>query len=87
VTARVPSARTIIDGQLTDALRDAIGMPEGMCGRMMTGYLRRQGYRVAACTVDSLMGSEGLSGVVRGRQTPHHRSWRSKDPRRAPDLA
>ncbi len=42
--------------------------PGGMYGRRkMTAYLRRKGYRVAACSVDRLMRDEGLSGVVRGR--------------------
>jgi putative transposase len=46
-----PSARTITDAGLTDALRATIGTPEGMYGRRkMTAYLRRQGHRVAACT-------------------------------------
>jgi transposase-like protein len=70
----------------TDALRATIGTPEGMYGRRkMTAYLRRQGYRVAACTVDRLMRDEGLSGLVRGRQ---HRTTipGRKDSHRAPDL-
>jgi putative transposase len=82
----LPSARTIADAGLTDALRATIGTPEGMYGRRkMTAYLRRQGHRVAACTVDRLMRDEGLSGVVRGRR---HRTTipGGKDSRRAPDL-
>jgi putative transposase len=82
----MPSARTIADAGLTDALRATIGTPEGMYGRRkMTAYLRRQGHRVAACTVDRLMRDEGLSGVVRGRR---HRTTipGGKDSRRAPDL-
>jgi len=53
--------------------------------RKMTAYLRRQGHRVAGCTVDRLMRDEGLSCVVRGRR---HRTTISggKDARRAPDL-
>jgi transposase InsO family protein len=81
-----PSARTITDAGLTDALRATIGTPEGMYGRRkMTAYLRRQGHRVAACTVDRLMGDEGLSGVVRGRK---HRTTipGGAQSRRAPDL-
>ena len=65
----MPSARTVTDAQLTDALRATIGTPEGMYGRRkMTAYLRRQGHQVAACTVDRLMRDEGLSGVIRGRK-------------------
>ena len=81
-----PSARTVTDARLTDALRATVGTPEGMYGRRnMTAYLRRQGHRVARCTVDRLMRDEGLSGVVRGRR---HRTTipGGKDARRAPDL-
>jgi hypothetical protein len=81
-----PSPRTVTDAQLTDALRATIGTPEGMYGRRkMTAHLRRQGYQVAACTVDRLMRDEGLSGVIRGRK---HRTTipGGKDSRRAPDL-
>ena len=51
----------------------------------MTAHLRRQGHRVAACTVDRLMRDEGLSGVVRGGK---HRTTIPADRarRRAPDL-
>jgi putative transposase len=81
-----PSTRTITDAGLTDALLATVGTPEGLYGRRkMTAYLRRQGHRVAACTVDRLMGDEGLSGVVRGRK---HRTTipGGKHARRAPDL-
>jgi transposase InsO family protein len=81
-----PSARTNADAELTEALRATIGTPEGMYGRRkMTAYLRRQGHRVAACTVDRLMRDEGLSGVVRGRR---HRTTipGGTESRRAPDL-
>jgi putative transposase len=81
-----PSARTITDAELTDALRATVGTPEGLYGRRkMTAHLHRQGHRVAACTVDRLMGDEGLSGVVRGRK---HRTTipGGKHARRAPDL-
>ena len=57
-----PSARTVTDARLTDALRATVGTPEGMYGRRkMTAYLRRQGHQVAGCTVDRLMRDEGLS--------------------------
>jgi hypothetical protein len=80
------SARTITDAHLTDALRATIGTPEGMYGRRkMTSYLRRQGHRVAACTVHRLMRDENLAGVIRGCR---HRTTipGGKDARRAPDL-
>jgi len=80
-----PSARTVTDAQLTDALRATVGTPEGMYGRRkMTADLRRRGHRVAECTVDRLMRDEGLSGVVRGRR--HRITIPGKDARRAPDL-
>jgi putative transposase len=78
-----PSARTVTDAGLTDALLATIGTPEGMYGRRkMTAHLRRQGHQVAACTVDRLMSDEGLSGAVRGRK---HRTTipGGKDARRA----
>jgi putative transposase len=81
-----PSARTLTDAALTDALRATIGTPEGMYGRRkMTAHLRRLGYQVAACAVDRLMRDEGLSGVVRGGR---HRTTIAggTQSRRAPDL-
>jgi putative transposase len=41
-----PSARTITDAELTDALGATVGTPEGLYGRRkMTAHLRRQGHR------------------------------------------
>ncbi|MBF6303137.1 IS3 family transposase, partial [Nocardia amamiensis] len=61
-----PSARTVSDAYLTDALLATIGTPEGMYGRRkMAPYLRRQGHQIGIGTVDRLMRDEGLSGVVR----------------------
>jgi transposase InsO family protein len=80
-----PSARTIADAYLTDALRGTVGSPEGMYGRRkMTAYLRREGYRLAACTVDRLMRDEGLFGITRGRR--HRTTIADKDAARAADL-
>jgi putative transposase len=57
----------VTGAHLTDALRATVGTPAGMYGqRKMTAYLRRQGHRVPACTVDRLMRDEGLSGGVAG---------------------
>ena len=51
----------------------------------MTAHLRRQGHRVAACTLDRLMRDEGLSGADQGGK--HRNTIASgKDSRRAPDL-
>jgi putative transposase len=62
-----PSDRVVTDAYLTDALRATTDGPESLYGRRkMTAHLRRQGHRVATCTIDRLMRDEGLSGVVRG---------------------
>ena len=45
---RRPSARTVTDAHVMDALRATVGAPEGMYGRRKTtAYLRRQGHQVA----------------------------------------
>ncbi|GAS97474.1 ISRs2 transposase [Mycolicibacterium canariasense] len=80
-----PSARTLSDAHLTDALLATVGSPEGMYGRRkMTAHLRREGHRVAACTVDRLMRDEGLSGITRGRR--HRTTIPDKNAARAADL-
>ncbi|WP_435592762.1 IS3 family transposase [Nocardia sp. bgisy118] len=64
---RPPSDRVVADAHLHDALRDLQNCPEAVYGRRkMVHYLRRQGFDVAFCTVDRLMGQLGLTGVVRG---------------------
>ncbi|MGV0853896.1 IS3 family transposase, partial [Mycolicibacterium phlei] len=80
-----PSARTITDAHLTNALLGTVGSPEGMYGRRkMTAHLRREGHRVAACTVDRLMRDEGLSGITRGRR--HRTTVADRNAERAADL-
>lgn len=80
-----PSARTLADAHLTDALLATVGTPGGMYGRCkMTAHLRREGYRVAASTVDRLMRDEGLSGITRGRR--HRTTIADKNAARAVDL-
>jgi putative transposase len=82
---RPPSARTVSDALLTDALRATADQPERLYGRRkMTSLLRRQGHRVAACTVDRLMRDEQMSGVLRGR--PIRTTIPAKDGIRAGDL-
>lgn len=81
-----PSARTVSDAYLTAALRDTVGEPEELYGRRkMYRHLRRKGHNSAACTIDRLMGDEGMSGVVRGKR---HRTTiqGGKNSTRAPDL-
>ena len=64
-----PAARTVSDAIVMDALLTTVGAPEGLYGRRkMTAYLRRSGLAVAQCTVDRLMRTLGLAGVVRGRR-------------------
>jgi putative transposase len=81
-----PSARTISDAYLTNALLATVGEPEELYGRRkMVRHLRRQGHYAAGCTVDRLMRDEGMSGVVRGKR---HRTTipGGKNSTRAPDL-
>ncbi|WP_141810543.1 IS3 family transposase [Nocardia bhagyanarayanae] len=82
-----PSARTVTDAYLTDALLATIGTPEGMYGRRkMAPYLRRQGHQIGIGTVDRLMRDEGLSGVVRGGKHRTTIAGKGAGHRRAPDL-
>jgi putative transposase len=74
-----PAARTITDAQVMNAILDASFTtdvdgrrqltPEGLYGRRkMTAYLRRNGFEVAACTVDRCMRTLGRTGVRRGKK-------------------
>lgn len=82
---RQPAARTVSDAVVMDALLATVGTPEGLYGRRkMTAYLRRCGLAVAHCTVDRLMRSLGLAGVVRGRRV--RTTIPAKDGTRAADL-
>lgn len=81
-----PSARTIADAHLPDALLATVGTPEGMYGRRkMVADLRCQGHQVTRCTVDRLLRDEDLSDITRGRK---HRTTipGGEDCRRAADL-
>lgn len=79
---RPPSDRDIADAHLQNTLRGLADKPEHMYGRRkMTRYLRRQGHRVAFCTVDRIMREIGMSGVVRGRK--QRTTIRAKDGVRA----
>ena len=60
--------RTLTDAAVVNALLAAKNTPEGLYGRRkMTHHLRRQGLRVAFCTVDRLMRELGMNGVRRGK--------------------
>lgn len=81
---RPPSERDIADAYLENTLRSAQDRPEAMYGRRkMTRWLRRQGHRVAFCTVHRIMRELGLHGVVRGRR--QRTTIRAKDGTRAGD--
>ena len=84
-TAPAPSARTASDAAVMNVLIGVQGTPEGLYGRRkMTHYLRRQGHRVAFCTVDRLMRHLGMSGARRGKGV--RTTIPRKDASRAEDL-
>jgi len=82
---RPPSARTVSDALLTDAILATDGTPEGLYGRRkMTHHLRRHGHQVAFCTVDRLMTGLGRRGISRGKAV--RTTVAAKDAGRAGDL-
>jgi transposase InsO family protein len=79
------ATRTVSDAAVMDALIALQGTPESLYGRRkMTRYLRRQGHRVAYCTVDRLMRELGMNGVRRGKGV--RTTVPAKDGKRAGDL-
>ena len=82
---RLPSARTMSDAVITDAILATEGTPEGLYGRRkMTHHLRRAGHSVALCTVDRLMGDLGRNGIRRGKGV--RTTVPARDGQRAADL-
>jgi putative transposase len=82
---RPVAARTASDAAVMDGLIGVQGTPEGLYGRRkMTHHLRRQGHRVAFCTVDRLMRELGMSGVRRGKHV--RTTIPRRDAARAEDL-
>ena len=80
-----PAARTVSDAQVLHALHALQGTPESLYGRRkMVAHLRRQGFRVAHCTVDRLMRLAGMNGISRRRTKP--RTTVPGIEGRAPDL-
>ena len=75
--SRPPSRRAVSDAGLTARLRairepgkDGRRKPESLYGSLKTwAHLRRQGVRVARCTVERLMRANGWKGVSRARTT------------------
>jgi putative transposase len=84
-TGRTVAARTLTDAALAEVLIGLKDTPEGLYGRRkMTHYLRREGHRVAFCTVDRLMRDLGMNGVRRGKGI--RTTVRARDGHRAGDL-
>jgi len=67
--SRPPSSRSLRDAALTEKITAVWRASRGRYGaRKVWRELLRQGEGVARCTVERLMRSEGLSGVVRGKK-------------------
>ena len=65
---RPPSARQVRDEALKVKIQHVHAAHFGVYGvRKLWRQLRREGIRVARCTVERLMGELGLSGAVRGK--------------------
>jgi transposase InsO family protein len=66
---RPPSARALRDAELLEKIRKVWNDSHRRYGaRKVWHQLRRQGITVARCTVERLMRTEGLAGVVRGKK-------------------
>ena len=66
--SRPPSARSVTDAATTKVIEQVHGDNYGVYGvRKMHAALRRQGHRVARCTVARLMRRRGLRGISRAR--------------------
>src|SRR5436190_13497073 len=66
---RRPSARTLADRELLEAIRRVHRENFGVYGaRKVWWGLRREGVDVARCTVERLMRQTGLQGAVRGKR-------------------
>ena len=62
-----PAARTVRDGELLVEIRRVYAASSGLYGaRKVWWQLERDGIEVARCTVERLMRTDGLQGVVRG---------------------
>jgi transposase InsO family protein len=67
--SRGPSRRADRDRELTERIRKAWHDSRRRYGaRKVWQQLRREGVEVARCTVERLMRSEGMAGVVRGKR-------------------
>jgi len=62
------SARARRDGELKPGIVRVFAENFGVCGaRKVWRQMRREGFAVARCTVERLMGDLGLQGVIRGK--------------------
>jgi putative transposase len=69
-TRRPPSARSVRDAELKAAIRRIWQEHFGVYGAdKIWAQLKREGIRVARCTVERLMRALGLRGVVRGKRS------------------
>ncbi len=83
--SRPPSARSVADAELGEVIAAEHEANYGVYGaRKMWKHLHRQRRPVARCTVERLMRSAGLHGVVRGRA--RRTTIPGKDGARAGDL-
>jgi len=65
---RPPSARAIRDAELVEQIHQIHGENYAVYGaRKVYAELKRQGIRVARCTVERLMCAEGLRGITRSK--------------------
>lgn len=66
---RLPSGREVRDTALKDQIQRVHAAQFGVYGvRKLWRHLQRQGITVARCTVERLMRTLGIQGVVRGRR-------------------
>jgi len=69
-TKRTPSARRVQDAQLKEEIQRIWTEHLGVYGAdKVWAQLKREGFRVARCTVERLMRTLGLRGVVRGKSS------------------
>ena len=72
--ARPPCRRRLLDAELLEEIRRVFDDNFGVYGaHKVWRQLKREGHRVARCTVERLMRREGLAGRVRGRVTRQRR--------------
>jgi len=77
VKARPPCDRVLRNAEVLVQIRRVHEENYGVYGaRKVWHQLHREGIHVARCTVERLMKADGLHGVIRGGQDPHHQAGR-----------